>query len=286
MVTHTRHTAFTRNKLQAEQTDRVVGNPLHRLWALYALLSVFAVFFPHRPATWPIVALIHAFIIALYWPLPPFKQGWDIIARSWPRTMRIIFDWLPLLLVPVLYTELAPLNLMVHAGHYFDSLIIAVERATVGMPSRDLAANFPILWLSEILHAGYLSYYFIIFIPPCILYVARKTEAYRRVVFTVLLSFFMHYLFFIYFPVQGPRYLFPAPGGRGRGVPMVGTMWEWVMPWAATSRRVSSGDHRSMSTTPTPRIVWKAASTPGINNQADTRAALGIRYATCCTPSP
>ncbi len=194
-------------------SERIVGNPLHRLWAIYALLSGLAVLFPHRPATWPIVVIMHAMIVALYWPLPPFQQGWDIITSRWPRFFRVIFDWLPLLLVPALYTELAPLNLMVHAGRYFDPLIIAIEQAVVGMPSSELAATFPILWLSELLHAGYLSYYFIIFLPPLALYLAGRRADYRRVVFTVLLSFFLHYLFFIYFPVQGPRYLFPAPGG-------------------------------------------------------------------------
>jgi membrane-associated phospholipid phosphatase len=29
-----------------------------------------------------------------------------------------------------------------------------------------------------------------------------------------MLAFFTHYIFFIYFPVQGPRYLFPPPGGE------------------------------------------------------------------------
>ncbi len=200
--------------MQADTTDRIIGNPLHRLWASYALIASLAVLFPNRASFWPVTLLIHTMIFALYWPVPPFRQGWYIIAAMWPRTMRVIFDWLPLLLVPALYEELAPLNLMVHAGRYFDSMILAVEHAVFGMPSRDLATAFPSLWLSEILHAGYLSYYFIIFIPPFILYLNRRYNAYRRAVFTVVLSFFLHYVFFIYFPVQGPRYLFPTPTGE------------------------------------------------------------------------
>lgn len=196
-----------------EPVDKIVGNPVHRIWAIYALLSVMAVAFPNRRGTWPITLLVHVLIAALLFPIPPFRQGWDFFTERWPRAMRIPFDWFPLLLVPLLYTELAPLNLMVHGGRYFDSLILAVEHAVFGMPSTELARNFPILWLSELLHAGYLSYYFIIFVPPFVLYVTGRKNEYRRALFTVLLSFFMHYMFFIYFPVQGPRYLFPAPGG-------------------------------------------------------------------------
>jgi membrane-associated phospholipid phosphatase len=197
----------------ADAADRVVGNPIHRLWAVYALVSAGALLFPNRPFGWPALLVIHLLIVALYWPLPPFRQGWAVLATHFPRTMRTIFDWAPLLLVPALYEELAPLNLIVHGGHYFDSIILAVEHAVFGMPSTQLAANFPILWLSEILHGGYLSYYFIVFVPPLLLYLAGRYADYRKVVFTVLLSFFLHYLFFIYFPVQGPRYLFPAPDG-------------------------------------------------------------------------
>lgn len=197
----------------AGPVDRIVGNPVHRLWATYALLSGLALLFPHHPAVWPFILCMHLLVAALYWPVPPFKQGWDFFATRWPAAMRIPFDWLPVLLVPLLYLELAPLNVMVHGGHYFDSIILGIEHTVFGMPSRDLATHFPILWLSEILHAGYLSYYFIIFGPPFILYAVGRKIDFRRAVFTVLLSFFMHYMFFIYFPVQGPRYLFATPTG-------------------------------------------------------------------------
>jgi membrane-associated phospholipid phosphatase len=180
---------------------------------VYAIVASAAVFFPHRPEYWPVVLIIHLLAVVLLWPLPPFRQGWDVFSQRWPRAMQVPFDWLPFLLIPLLYTELAPLNQMVHGGVYFDSIILAVEHAVFGMPSQDLAVRFPFLWLSEMLHGGYLSYYFIVFVPPLILYLTGRRQAYRRVVFTVLLSFFLHYVFFIYFPVQGPRYLFPAPGG-------------------------------------------------------------------------
>lgn len=198
----------------SEPVDRITGNPIHRLWATYAILAGVAAFFPHHPAVWPLIICMHLLIAALLWPIAPFRQGWDFLSTRWPRAVRLPMDWLPLLLVPLLYIELAPLNLMVHGGRYFDSLIITIEHAVFGMPSRELATHFPFLWLSELLHAGYLSYYVIIFGPPLVLYATGRTLEYRRAVFTILLSFFMHYMFFIYFPVQGPRYLFPTPTGE------------------------------------------------------------------------
>jgi hypothetical protein len=40
---------------------------------------------------------------------------------------------------------------------------------------------------------------------------------------------------------------------------MVGTRCEWVMRCSATSRSVSSGDHRSISTTPQPAFSGTAS---------------------------
>jgi membrane-associated phospholipid phosphatase len=116
--------------------------------------------------------------------------------------------------VPLLYTELATLNSAVHGGRYFDEIIIGWEQAVFGgQPSRDWAVVLPSLPLSEAFHAAYLSYYFIIFIPPLLVFLRRGREEFRFAVFAIMLSFFAHYLFFIFFPVQGPRYLFAPPTG-------------------------------------------------------------------------
>ncbi|HSJ25290.1 MAG TPA: phosphatase PAP2 family protein [Longimicrobiales bacterium] len=193
----------------------VLGLPLDRLFALYLAVAAVALLFPHRPGAWPVLLALHVLAIAVAWPMPPIQHS---LAGARPGIRRVIrgtADWLPLLLIPLLYTELAVLNRAVHDGRYFDTMIIAWEQLLFrSQPSQEWAAAAPYLWLSEPLHAAYLSYYFIIFGPPLLLFLRGRTDAFRRVAFAVMLSFFAHYLFFIYFPVQGPRYLFPAPGGE------------------------------------------------------------------------
>lgn len=180
-----------------------------------------ALLFPHRPATWGVLLALHLLVIALGWPVASAAQLADRLPSRARQFVRSTADWLPLLLIPALYTELATLNLAVHDGAYFDHLIIAWEQVLFrGQPSRDWAAAAPFLWLSEPLHAAYLSYYFIIFGPPFVLFMARRKAEFRTVVFVLLLAFFVHYIFFIYFPVQGPRYLFPPPGGEVATGPM------------------------------------------------------------------
>jgi membrane-associated phospholipid phosphatase len=197
---------------------RVLGLPLDRLFSIYLVLAALALIFPHRPAAWPLLLAVHLLVLAFMWPAQPIERA---LRRAGPRVRKMVrtsADWGPLLLIPVLYTELAVLNRAVHDGAYFDDLIIRWEQALFrGQPSREWAAAAPDLWLSEALHFAYLSYYFIIFVPPLLLFLRGRTADFRFCAFAVMLSFFAHYMFFIFFPVQGPRYLFPAPGGEIAG---------------------------------------------------------------------
>ncbi|HEX6307306.1 MAG TPA: phosphatase PAP2 family protein [Longimicrobiales bacterium] len=192
-----------------------LGLPLDRLFALYLAAAAPALAFGGRPAFWPVLLAAHALLIMVLWPLLPFGRAIDALPPARQRAIRTAADWAPLLLIPLLYKELAILNRAVHGGRYFDETVIAWEQAIFGgQPSSDWAAALPNLVLSEPLHAAYLSYYFIIFVPPLLLFMTGRHDVFRAGVFALMLAFFVHYLFFIYFPVQGPRYLFPSPAGE------------------------------------------------------------------------
>jgi membrane-associated phospholipid phosphatase len=193
----------------------LLGQPADRLFAVYMAVAGLALLFPNRPARWSVLLALHLLVVALGWPVASVNILADRLGGRARRLLRSTADWLPLLLIPALYTELATLNLSVHGGVYFDATIIAWEQLLFGgQPSREWAAAAPFLWLSEPLHAAYLSYYLIIFGPPFILFVMGRTDEFRTDVFVLLLAFFVNYVFFIYYPVQGPRYLFPPPGGH------------------------------------------------------------------------
>jgi membrane-associated phospholipid phosphatase len=193
---------------------RVLGLPLDRLFAVYLALAALALLFPHRPPAWLLLLALHLAAVAVAWPVPALERTLRGAGDRTRRALRTAADWTPLLLIPLLYTELAVLNRAVHGGRYFDDLVLGWEQSVFGgQPSREWAAAAPHLWLSELLHFAYLSYYFIIFVPPAVLFLRGRTADFRLCTFAVMLSFFAHYMFFIFFPVQGPRYLFPAPGG-------------------------------------------------------------------------
>jgi membrane-associated phospholipid phosphatase len=193
---------------------------LDRLFAAYLALSGAALLFPHRPDGWMAIGALHIAGALFLLRTPPFDALRARLHSLAPRLTTLLHDWYALLLIPALYTELAVLNRSVWDGRYFDDAIVRLEALFFGgQPSQSMAAAAPELWLSEPLHFAYLSYYLIIFGPPLLLYLRSRTREFRATTFTLMMTFFAHYLFFVYFPVQGPRYLFPAPlGGIEEGL--------------------------------------------------------------------
>ncbi|MSR36727.1 MAG: phosphatase PAP2 family protein [Gemmatimonadetes bacterium] len=140
------------------------------------------------------------------------------------RFPRVLADWLPLLLVPLLYAEL-PLLMEGLPGPvtYHDPAIAGLEGFLFGtQPAYAWAGAWPLLPLSELLHACYVSYYPLIYTPPLFVYLGMSGRArvrgagpaYSETVLAVVLAFLLCFLVFIVFPVQGPRYL-----GVPAGVP-------------------------------------------------------------------
>lgn len=123
------------------------------------------------------------------------------------------WSWLPLLVVPLLYAEIPLLNQWRGEG-FFDPMVQGWEAALFpSLPARNWAAAMPWTWLSETLHVAYLSYYPLIFGPALALTLTGRKEGLRRGTWAVVATFLVCFVFFVVFPVQGPRYLFPAPVG-------------------------------------------------------------------------
>jgi hypothetical protein len=196
----------------SEHTTRIA---LRRLIAAYLLISGCALLFPHRPQGWLTLVLLHLAGVVLLMPPHPVGAVYRRMVGRLPRVADVVADWYALALMPFLYLEVATVNAAVYGGRYFDDWIQGWElRLFGGQPSRDMAAAFSSSVVSEVLHLFYLSYYLIIFGPPLYLYLRHRIVDHQKVVFALMLAFLGHYLVFIFFPVQGPRYLFPPPGGE------------------------------------------------------------------------
>ena len=151
-------------------------------------------------------------------------SGWSIVpvhlaaggGALWRASRSDGKQWVTLALalaaMPIAYAELPWLNQALASG-YRDPLVLAWERALTGFdPSRELAGRFSWLWLSELLHLAYLSFYPAIYVPPIVLALRGRMREATTTVLGILIAAVVCYLVFAVFPVQGPRYFGPPEG--------------------------------------------------------------------------
>ncbi len=218
--------------------------PTHRLIAVWLLLVAPLLAIPVPPVL-PRLALLAlhlaAALVLLRQPAGPVSLPGGAVV--WSR----VRDWLPLLALPVFYWETPLLAEAIHRGAAYDTMVQGWEAALFGgQPSLTMAARWPWLWLSELLHGAYLSYYLIGLGPPVVLYLAGRRGAFRRVVFTAALAILVHQAAFIAFPVLGPRYLFPAPGG-GIETGFLFRTTHWVLEAASSPGTAFPSSHVGVS---------------------------------------
>ena len=164
----------------------------------------------------PVAALaVHVAVLAAI-----AAATWLPVVPSWLRR------WAPLMSLLFLYTEL-PL-LIRAAGHqtFFDPTVIRWESSLFGgQPALQWAASWNSAPLSELLHAGYVSYYAIIFAVPVFLAVQQRHHEFSEAVFVLLLTFTICFIAFVVFPVAGPRYLWTPSADVAAGPIRRFTLW-------------------------------------------------------------
>ena len=137
-----------------------------------------------------------------------------------------VLAWLPVVAVPFLYAELPALMAGI-GSTYHDATVQRWELGLFGgsSPARTFAPAVArvmppamTLGISEVLHAGYLSFYAIIYLPVVILFARGDRAKFGRAVAGLTTIFAVTYVVFVLFPVQGPRYLWPAPTAIPNGL--------------------------------------------------------------------
>jgi membrane-associated phospholipid phosphatase len=136
-----------------------------------------------------------------------------ILSNRQPRSEWIA--WVPLILWPALYAEV-PAVIGGLGSSFHDVTVQAWESAIFGgQPARTLASAVPNAAISELLHAGYLSYYGLIFLPPALLFARGHRDEFARTVFAITAVWLVCLAAFAVFPVAGPRYGWEAPAPHG-----------------------------------------------------------------------
>jgi len=126
------------------------------------------------------------------------------------RTGRALREVYPLLLLAGLYAELGVLNATAPSVH--DVTVQRWEAFLFGGPvSHEWWQAMPSRFWSTVLHGAYFTYYLIVSVPAFYFAARGNRPAVRHFVLTVMATFIVCYLAFIFFPVAGPYYLYPRP---------------------------------------------------------------------------
>jgi len=145
--------------------------------------------------------------------------GISVWANASPgRLARPLGDLLPLIVAPLLYGEI-PSLIAALGTTYHDTRVQRWEAMLFGgQPAHSLAGMLPLLPVSEVLHAGYLVYYPMIFALPLLLFAIGERRGMAETVLALTATYTVCWVIFVALPVEGPRYLWTAPPGIPDGV--------------------------------------------------------------------
>ncbi|HYL56564.1 MAG TPA: phosphatase PAP2 family protein [Gemmatimonadales bacterium] len=168
------------------------------LYIVFATAAVIA-FSGSDHAGWYWLLTAHALMVVLVLLAPAARRAGPL--------GRFVGDWYPMLLLGGLYAEVGVVN--VDLGFQYDQLIQRLELWVFGSQlSYRWIREMPNPVLSRVLHTCYLAYYAILYASPLGLWISGRRDAARRTIFAVMVTFYFCYVFFLFFPVAGPRYTF------------------------------------------------------------------------------
>lgn len=168
----------------------------------FAVLSLLILVFGWQQKQWYPYLLFNLFVIAIVL----FMVGW-VSGKSSPIA-KFFRHWYPIILFTFIYEEAGGLIHLLFPG-WFDSWINALELRMLGIYPTVWLERFLCPALNEFMMFCYFSYYFLLPALGFGLYLNRKIEQFDRMAFTVAVTFYVSYLGFIFFPVEGPRFNIP-----------------------------------------------------------------------------
>jgi membrane-associated phospholipid phosphatase len=164
-----------------------------------AVLSVLILVFRGNLANWPTYLgfnlSICLAVVLIAHALNGRMSGWAFSFRH----------WYPLMLFFLLYEESGRLIHIIFPQS-FDPLINQLELALFGVYPTVWTQRFIYPGLNEFLMFSYSCYYFLLAVLGLGLFLGRKIREFDHLFFTSAVAYYVSYLGFVLFPVEGPRF--------------------------------------------------------------------------------
>lgn len=186
--------------------------------------------------------------------------GWYVPAL-FPRQRTLLqraARWLyPAFLFTFFYRSTGGLMFLIH-DQFYDARLIAFEQSIFGIePTRFIDSLLPLPLVTEIVSACYFSYYFMfpaLIIP---LFTSRRFELLGRFLSAVSIMFFLSYLTFFLWPIEGPRWVFADQYANT----VEGYLFRWLVEFVIDTGAVRGGAMPSSHTGAALLVLyyaWKA----------------------------
>ncbi len=111
----------------------------------------------------------------------------------------------PVILLSVFHYETGLINTLLFAN-YFDPFLSNADKIIFGcLPNRVLPLVISSGFTNQFFHLIYFTYYIILFAPVTYIYFKKNNQdSHNKLLFSIIFSSLIHYLFFIIFPAIGP----------------------------------------------------------------------------------
>lgn len=164
-----------------------------------ATLSLLILVFRGNLANWPAYL---GFNLSICLVVVLIAHVFNNRTRGWMFFLR---HWYPLILFILLYEETGYLIHLIFPQS-FDPLINQLELALFGVYPTVWTQKFIYPGLNEFMMFSYSSYYFLLAVLGLGLFLGRKIREFDGLFFTSAVAYYISYLGFVLFPVEGPRF--------------------------------------------------------------------------------
>jgi membrane-associated phospholipid phosphatase len=166
------------------------------------LLSLLILIFGRPLADYIDELSVNAVVILLILGITGFLKPSD------NRTLLFFRLLYPALLFSLFYEETGGLMKLFFPG-FLDAQLVAFEQNLFGIdPTIWLDRNLIRVGITEILSFSYFSYYLMLPAFLLTLFISRKYDVIRQSLVAICITFFISFLLFFLYPIEGPRYYF------------------------------------------------------------------------------
>jgi membrane-associated phospholipid phosphatase len=187
--------------------------PIDRATLLYVAVAL-GFTLARGPRTWPAAVLLPLWLLGVALVAGVLAPA----ARRAGRVGLFMGELYPCFLIVAFYDQVGFVNSAGGVSH--DAQVQRWEALLFGgQPSLGWIRAFPSPAWSTLMHAAYLSYYWILAASPLGLWLSGRRAAARSTVLLMMATFYVCWTAFLSFPVAGPRYLAAPAENAATAVP-------------------------------------------------------------------